>query len=191
MNNKEISEALARLQACSASLEEAYEETGGEITEETLRMEQEREALRELLTTEGVDALGRWLKGKEDEAKTIKAEADYINNRCKAVKNSIEYVKGRIVEVLTSCGIDKIKGGNGYSFTAYDSVTTSVDKDTIKERWQTIAEQALRSAGVPAWITVKLDANVSAVPEGEDLPDVFTQEVKTAVRFLKPRASKD
>lgn len=191
MTNKDITDALAKLQGCTVALEEAYEENGGEITEETLHMEQEREALTELLTTEGVDTLGRWLKGKEDEAKTLKAEADYITRERRAVESGIDYIKDRIAEVLLATGTDKIKGSNGYSFTATESVTTSVNKDAIKARWQEVAEQALRAAGIPSYITVKLDAAVSAVPEGEDLPDVFTQLRKQSVTFRKPRASKE
>jgi hypothetical protein len=66
-----------------------------------------------------------------------------------------------------------------------------VDKDAIKARWQEVAEQALRAAGIPSYITVKLDAAVSAVPEGEDLPDVFTQSRRQSVTFRKPKASKE
>ena len=191
MTSKEINETLARLQELSAALEDEYEANGGEITETAAQLEASMEDVKALLSTEGVDSLGRWLKGKEDEAKTIKAEADYITRKRKGVENGIEYVKDMIARVLWACGTDNIKGSNGYSFTATESVTTSVDKDAIKARWQEVAEQALRAAGIPSYITVKLDAAVSAVPEGEDLPDVFTQLRKQSVTFRKPKASKE
>ena len=191
MTSKEINETLARLQELSAALEDEYEANGGEITETAAQLEASMEDVKALLSTEGVDSLGRWLKGKEDEAKTIKAEADYITRKRKGVENGIEYVKDMIARVLWACGTDNIKGSNGYSFTATESVTTSVDKDAIKARWQEVAEQALRAAGIPSYITVKLDAAVSAVPEGEDLPDVFTQSRKQSVTFRKPKASKE
>jgi hypothetical protein len=191
MTSKEINETLARLQELSAALEDEYEPNGGEITETSQQLEAAMEDVKALLSTEGVDSLGRWLKGKEDEAKTIKAEADYITRKRKGVENGIEYVKDMIARVLWACGTDKIKGSNGYYFTATESVTTSVDKDAIKARWQEVAEQALRAAGIPSYITVKLDAAVSAVPEGEDLPDVFTQLRKQSVTFRKPKASKE
>ena len=191
MNNIEITDALAKLQGYTRSLEEAYEENGGEVTEETLHMEQEREVLAELLCTEGVDYLGRWLKSKEDEAKTIKAEADYVTRRRKAVENSVEYVKGRIAEVMQATHKDKIKGSNGYSFTASRSITTTVDSAAVKELYLEKAKKALLDAGIPAYITVKLDASVSAVPEGEPLPEIFTRTDVPSVTFRKPKASKE
>ena len=38
---------------------------------------------------------------------------------------------------------------------------------------------------------MKLDAKVSLVPEGEDIPDIFTTTTKDTVRFTKPRGGKE
>ena len=191
MLNKEITDAIATLQEYSRRIEDEYENNGGEVTDETVRLEAEKDALAVLLTTDGVDSLGRWLKEKEDKVKTIKAEADYIARQRKGVESDIDYIKGRIAEVLTATGTDYIKGASGYSFTLSQSVTTAVDKAALVEHYQAIAEKALRDAGIPEWITVKLDASVSNVPEGEPLPDVFIRTAKDTVTFRKPKASKE
>ena len=67
MNNTEIREALSKLQQMEYFLEEEYENNGGEVNDYTEQQEASIAALRELLTTEGIDSLGRWLKAKEDE----------------------------------------------------------------------------------------------------------------------------
>lgn len=191
MTNQEINQALERLQLNSAALEDAYIENGGEVTEGTERLESEREALKSLLTTEGVDSLGRWLKGKEDEAKTIRAESDYITRRRKAVENSVDYIKARIAEVLAATGTEKIKGGNGYSFTAIESVDTTVDRDALRARWQDIADAAVRAAGLPSFIKVELKVSVSAAAQYSELPDYVTRTRRPSVTFRKPRAAKE
>ena len=64
MNNNEIKAALAALSETMFLLEEEYMENGGEVTEYTATMEANIERLKILLTTEGVDSLGRWMKSK-------------------------------------------------------------------------------------------------------------------------------
>jgi hypothetical protein len=191
MTNQEITEAIVTLRQTSAQLEDAYIDNGGEMTADTERLENEKAALRDLLTTDGVDTLGRWLKSKEDEAKTIKAEADYITRRRKAVENSVEYVKARIAEVLAATGTDKVKGGNGYSFTATESVDTTVDRDALREAWLGIVEAAARAAGLPAFINVELKVSTSAAAQCDELPGYVTRTRRPSVTFRKPRANKE
>ena len=64
MDYKELNQALATLDQATIALEETYMENEGEITEETKQMEQEISGLQELLSTEGLDLLGGWLKAK-------------------------------------------------------------------------------------------------------------------------------
>ena len=78
-----------------------------------------------------------------------------------------------------------------YGFTTAESCTTKVDVELLNGRYMELAEQAIRSAGIPDYITVKLDAKVSLVPEGEELPDLFEEVRKDTVRFTKPRANKE
>ena len=79
MNYKEFEELLHKLGNVTIELENAYIEGEGEVTEETEKLEDVKADLKELLTTEGVDFLGRWLKAKEDKKKALKAEKDFID----------------------------------------------------------------------------------------------------------------
>ena len=57
MNNKEIANAIADLCRATNTLEELYIENGGEVTEEAAEKEEQIEAIKALLTGEGIDEL--------------------------------------------------------------------------------------------------------------------------------------
>lgn len=187
---QELQDALARVARLSYDLEDKYIENDGEVTEETQNMEAEIADLQDLLSGDGIDLLGRWLKSKEDELKTYKAEKEAAARRMKSVENTIDFVKSKITEVLKATDQQKVKGVF-YSFAQAVSNTTKVDTDILNQRYLAVAEDAIRAAGVPAYVTMKLDAKVSLVPEGEDIPDIFTITTKDTVRFTKPRGGKE
>ena len=208
---QELQDALARVARLSYDLEDKYIENDGEVTEETQNMEAEIADLQDLLSGDGIDLLGRWLKSKEDELKTYKAEKEAALNDAKAeiraeveakvtaaraalkmksVENTIDFVKSKITEVLKATDQQKVKGVF-YSFAQAVSNTTKVDTDILNQKYLAVAEDAIRAAGVPAYVTMKLDAKVSLVPEGEDIPDIFTTTTKDTVRFTKPRGGKE
>ena len=110
MNNTEIRDALSRLHEMENFLEEEYENNGGEVTEHTEEQESAIAALRELLTTEGVDSLGRWLKAKEDQIKSLKAEKDSVTRQINAANNTIDYIKSQIYELMVQTGMEEGKG---------------------------------------------------------------------------------
>ena len=116
MNNNDIKAALAALSETMILLEEEYLENGGEVTEYTATMEANIERLKVLLTTEGVDSLGRWLKSREDALKGLKAEKDSVTRQIKSCENTIEYIKTMVNRVLISTEQEKVKG-TFYSFT--------------------------------------------------------------------------
>lgn len=187
---QELQDALARVARLSYDLEDKYIENDGEVTEETQNMEAEIADLQDLLSGDGIDLLGRWLKSKEDELKTYKAEKEAAARRMKSVENTIDFVKSKITEVLKATDQQNVKGVF-YSFAQAVSNTTKVDTDILNQRYLAVAEDAIRAAGVPAYVTMKLDAKVSLVPEGEDIPDIFTTTTKDTVRFTKPRGGKE
>ena len=191
MTNYDIKEALAALQFASAELEGMYIENEGEVTEDTELQEERVNALKSLLNTEGVDSLGRWLKAKEDEGKALKAEKDYISRRMEANKNTIEYIKGRIYDVMHATGEEKIKGQFGYSFAQSKSTTTEVDKEVLAAHYG----KALDSfkATLPPYITLTLGASISLVKDGvaEGDEGLFRTLVKNTTKFTKPRANKE
>ena len=91
---------------------------------------------------------------------------------------------------MRATGCEKAKGVY-YSFTPTVSTTTKADANILKERYQEAANKAVHEAGIPDYVTVKLDASVSLVPEGEDIPDVFVVTKKDTVRFTKPRGNRE
>ena len=104
MDYKELQDILSTLEYTSYKLEETYVENEGEVTEETELMEGEITAMKTLLNTEGVDLLGRWLKGKEDRKKALKAEKDYLTRQMEAIDKTIEFIKTKMNEVMTATG---------------------------------------------------------------------------------------
>lgn len=194
MDYKEMNQVLATLDQVTIALEETYMENEGEITEETEQMEQEISGLQELLTTEGIDLLGRWLKAKEDKKKSLKAEKDYITRQMAAIDETIDFIKDKVTEVMKATGQEKIKGDRGYSFTATHSVKTDVDKDVLKALYADKVEEAIRAAHIPAYISVSLTAsstkaNELGVLEGDE--EIFSTTEKDTVTFRKPKASKE
>lgn len=194
MDYKEMNQVLANLDQAINTLEETYIENEGEVTEETEQMEAEISGLQDLLSTEGIDLLGGWLKAKEDKKKSLKAERDYITRQMNAIDETIEFIKDKITEVLKATGQEKIKGDRGYSFTASHSVKTEVDKDVLKALYADKVEEAIRAAHIPAYVGVSLTAsstkaNELGVLEGDE--EIFSTTEKDTVTFRKPNASKE
>ena len=194
MDYKELNQVLVNLDQAINTLEDLYIEGEGEVTEETEQMEEHISGLKELLTRDGIDLLGGWLKGKEERKKTLKAEKDYITRQMAAIDESIEFIKGKVNEVLVATGQEKIKGDRGYSFAATTSVKTEVDKDVLKTIYADRIEEAIRAAHIPAYVGVTLTASSTkaaelGIIEGDE--EIFHTTEKPSVRFTKPRASKE
>lgn len=190
---KEIQAALTALNNNMFFLEEEYMENGGEVTESTEAREAVIAELKTLLTTEGVDTLGRWLKAKEDSKAALKAEKASIDRQIKSVENTIEYIKFSVSMILRQTGEQKVKG-TCYSFTATESTKTAVDKKTLEEMFQEAVETKLRSGKdpvIPNDVTISLGASVSALPDGAELPSYYTRTTSPSVRFAKPKAAKE
>lgn len=194
MDYKELNKVLADLDQAMVTLEETYIENEGEVTEETEQMEAQIFGLQELLTGEGIDLLGGWLKAKEDRKKSLKAEKDYITRQMAAIDETIEFIKTKINQVMVATGQEKVKGDRGYSFTATISTKTEIDKDVLKAIYSTAVEIAIREAGVPEYIGFTLTASSTkaaeiGVEDGDE--NIFVTTEKPSVRFTKPRASKE
>ena len=194
MDYKELNQVLVNLDQAINTLEDLYIEGEGEVTEETEQMEDHISGLKELLTRDGIDLLGGWLKAKEDRKKTLKAEKDYITRQMAAIDESIEFIKGKVNEVLVATGQEKIKGDRGYSFAATTSVKTEVDKDVLKTIYADRIEEAIRAAHIPAYVGVTLTASSSkaaafGIVEGDE--EIFHTTEKPSVRFTKPRATRE
>lgn len=194
MNNKEINSLIESLNASMWAFENYMVENEGVCDEASDQMEEQIGILKELLTTEGIDSLGRWLKAKEDEIKSLKAEKDYIIRKINAATGTIDYIKTQMNKILTAAQMQEIKGANGYKFQVTTSIKTEVDKEILKELFLDKVEKKLRGGKnpvIPADVTFSLGASVSLVPEGAVLPSYYISTSSPSCKFSKPRASKE
>lgn len=189
MKYNEIQDALGTLARVSSELENRYIETEGEITPETEELEDQLDAIRQLLDG-GIDDLGRWLKAKEDEKATYKAEKAAADRRIKSVEKTIAFIKATIREVMDAAGTDKARG-TFYSFSRYDSQKTTYDADALDREWLDTVTEAARNAGLPASVDVALKTTATRLSEDEDLAQLVSVEESETVKFNKPRAGKD
>lgn len=192
MEYKELQQALSQLEEVMNNLEELYILNEGECTEESERMEVEVDTLKGLLSGDGIDMLGRWLKSKEDRKKALKAEKDYITRQMASIDKGIEYIKSMINKVMVATGVEKVKGDRGYSFATTTSTKTDINKDVLKALYAAKVEEAIRSAHIPAYVGVSLTASSTkatelGVVEGDE--DIFVTMSKPSVRFGKPKAN--
>ena len=194
MNNKEINSLIESLNASMWAFENYMVENDGVCDEASDQMEEQIGILKELLTTEGIDSLGRWLKAKEDEIKSLKAEKDYITRKINAATGTIDYIKTQMNKILTAAQMEEIKGANGYKFQVTTSTKTEVNKEILKELFLDKVEKKLRGGKnpvIPADVTFSLGASVSLVPEGAVLPSYYIRTSSPSCKFTKPRASKE
>lgn len=189
MNSQEINDKIRELSEQSRMLEEAYIESGGEVTEETDEMDGYVSVLKDLLMNDGVDSLGRWLKSKEDAKAALKDEKAKIDRMIKATDRSIEYIKTLIDAVLFACKTDKAQGLL-YSFTRTISTTHTANTDLIDERYADKVERIAREAGLPVWLKVKVSPSWSLVPKDVETDEFITTSTPT-VTFRKPAKSKE
>ena len=193
MNARDIKDLMAMLSEATERQEALYIENEGEITAETEDMDAEIDAIKELLTTEGIDSLGSWLRAKEDEKKRYKAEKDYVTRKINATDKSIDYIKSLINQVMRETGVEKVKGELGYSFQTYTSDTTTVNKPNLFAKYEERLIDAMAKAGIPAYVTATLNASSSiarelGLQEGDE--GIFERHLTPTVKFGKPRASK-
>ena len=194
MNNKEINSLIESLNAAMWAFENYMVENDGVCDEASDEMEEQIGILKDLLTTERIDSLGRWLKAKEDEIKSLKAEKDYITRKINAATGTIDYIKSQMNKLLKASGMEEIKGANGYKFQVTTSTKTEVDKEILKTIYADRIEEAIRAAHIPAYVGVTLTASSTkaaelGIVEGDE--EIFHTTEKPSVRFTKPRASKE
>ena len=195
MKYQDIQDALCNLARLSEELEDQYIENEGEVTPEAEALEAQKDAVADLLTGEGIDTLGRWLKSKEDELATYKAEKAAADRRIKSVRNTIDFVKSKIAEVMKATGTEKAKG-SFYGFSAYVSEKTTLNEYELERRWLDEVTEAARNAGLPGYIDVALKTTATRVKEWAQTHDgqgdiYLVTDTADAVRFTKPRKAKE
>ena len=190
MNYQDIQSAMAALYHANENFDAIMEENGGELTPEAEDLENVKNALQDLLTGEGIDSLGRWLKAKEDEKATFKAEKAAADRRIKAVDKTIDFIKHEIGRVLRATGQEKVKG-TFYSFSQFDSTKTSFDAKALDEKFLDMVTEAARNAGLPASVDVALKTTATRLQEDENLSELVSVETSETCKFTKPKKEKE
>lgn len=181
-----ISEAYDILEA---QLVDAYEENGGEVTEETESMAAQLEELKTLKqkVTEDIiaapDAYAAIVKNAEAQQKILEAELKALKDeQMKAVArlqakinrkaSKADFFKDAIAEALRANGIDKIGGAktdNRFSIYFQESKSVDVDADKVLAPYQPRIAAFIQS--LPAWITVKTDVSKTELKKAEEMPE--------------------
>lgn len=195
MHYNDIQSAMAALYHANENFNAIMEENGGELTPEAEDLESVKNALADLLTGEGIDSLGRWLKSKEDEKAMYKAEKAAADRRIKSVDKTIDFIKHEISRILMTTGQEKAKG-SFYSFAVYTSVKTSVNTEALDSDYLDMVTEAARNAGLPGYIDVALKTTATRVRdwaeehegEGSGYYEVATDET---VKFTKPKKAEE
>lgn len=190
MNYQDIQSAMAALYHANENFDALMEENGGELTPEAEDLENVKNALQDLLSGEGIDSLGRWLKAKEDEKATFKAEKAAADRRIKAVDKTIDFIKHEIGRVLRATGQEKVKG-TFYSFSQFDSTKTSFDAKALDEKFLDMVTEAARNAGLPASVDVALKTTATRLQEDENLAELVSVETSETCKFTKPKKEKE
>ena len=190
MNYQDIQSALAALYHATNNFNDMMEETGGEYTPEAEELDAVKASLSDLLAGEGIDSLGRWLKAKEDEKATFKAEKAAADRRIKAVDKTIDFIKHEIGRVLRATGQEKVKG-TFYSFSQFDSTKTSFDAKALDDKFLDMVTEAARNAGLPASVDVALKTTATRLQEDENLAELVSVETSETCKFTKPKKEKE
>lgn len=192
MKVREIREILDRLREEKFRLQAELEDNGGEVTESVLSREEAIASLKALLLSkEGVDSLGRFLRANEDEVLGYKDEKKHLDALIKRTEGYNDFLLGLINEILKECEVENAKGNLGYSFTTHTSVTTSVDTKMLRERFLKRAQEAVLEAGIPSDVAISLSASISKVSEGSEIPEWYNVSSVGRATFRKPQRAKD
>ena len=186
MNYQDIQSALAALYHASENFDDMMEETGGEFTPEAEELESVKAALSDLLSGEGIDSLGRWLKAKEDEKATYKAEKAAADRRIKSIDKTIDFIKKEIGRVLRATKQERVKG-TFYTFSQFNSQKTSFDAEALDEKFLDLVTEAARNAGLPASVDVALKTTATRLAEDENLSELVSVETSETCKFTKPK----
>lgn len=190
MKYTEIMEAVADLGRVTFDLETAFEENGGELNDDTYALQLTQEALQTLLKTDGIDSLGRWLKAKQDEIATAKAEKAAADRRIKALQNTEDFIKREILSVMNYTHTEEAKG-SFYKFTIYESKKTSVNIAALEDEYLAKVRAAARAAGLPECIDIQLKTTTGNLEAAGDMERFIDRETGDAIKFTKPRAAKE
>lgn len=172
-----------------AVLEAAYEENGGEVTDETeaKRAEvDELERMRQEIVADVLSAPDEYaaiVKNAEAQKKVLEAELKAVKeeqakvcarimSKIKAKEGKIAWFKENIAEALKLAEIERIGGARtDHRFCIFFSNTSSLDVDSEKvlAPYQERINDLI--AALPGWVTVTTGINKAALKREDTLPE--------------------
>ena len=171
----------ADYEAAMAAIESKYEETGGEITDETVALEKEAQALDDLRKEIAKDVLSApdeyaaIVKNAEAQKKILEAELKALKEeqakacakieaRIKQKASKADWFKTQIEDAMKFAEIQKIGGAktsNKFTIWFKDTESVEADSEVVMKPYEQKVRAFIES--LPAWITVKTDINKTAL----------------------------
>jgi hypothetical protein len=169
-----MKETFYELTSQMASIEEALEETGGELTPE---LETAWAETAESLTAK-VDNYNALLIKLEDWSENLGKEIKRLQGLKKTADNSSKRIKGHVKECMEAFGISRLEGAY-CKMTLSTTTATEVDEEALLVPYfwkiQKLQEE------LPKWLTVELKVSKT------DLKEAYKDKEYTpaGVRFVK------
>lgn len=107
MNERESRAAIYRLRSTVEIVDAAYEESQGEVTDETGRLE----SLHARAIEDAAEVLAGYVRGCERTDEILAAEIAALQARCKDVQARHDWAKGQLREVVMRSGTRRIDAG--------------------------------------------------------------------------------
>lgn len=155
MKNDEDKQKLPSFSAIQAEIEnilETYDSTENDLGEYSMQLNDEQraelDAYLEMLGTQEsakVDGFAQFLKMSEAQQAALKAEADRLAKRAKALENTRNFLKMRYLQVMEQHGLKKVSGQTYTLSRRASKVVQIVEENAIPaELWRvkTIREPA-------------------------------------------------
>lgn len=185
---KDIREACHKLKAIQWSLDNEYEENGGEVTESTMEKEEMIDTIRYMLENGGTTELARLMSSVKSEIERYDDEMKFLKRKQARKENFQEDILECINIALRVMKEDKVKDDLGYSFAQHVKSSTKPDTKLIRELFYDDVERVIRESGVcPDHITFTLSAACTLLKPGEDMPDYFVTTSRDRATFRAPR----
>ena len=158
-----MSNTLYELTGQMTAIEEALEETGGELTPE---LEAAWEETSESLTTK-VDNYNALLIKLGDYSDNLAKEIKRLQALKKTADNSVKRIKDHVKDCMEAFGISKLEGAY-CKMSLSSSTTTEVDEATVLQPYMSRLDRLM----LPAWITCEFKISKSAIKEAFKDKDV-------------------
>lgn len=169
-----MSNTLFQLTTQMAAIEDALDETGGELTPELEELWEETGAS----LIQKVDNYNALILKMQTYSDNLGAEIKRLQALKKTADNSLNRVKGHVKDAMVANGFSKLEGAY-CKMSLSSSTSTVVDEDLLLQPYggkiQKFQEQ------LPSWLTVEFKVNKTALKDAYKDKDV----TPAGVQFVK------